>query len=276
MSILLGALILALLLLPGILFRLGYFSLPFSSRSFRAAFAEELLFSLFPSFLLQALGYWMADALFGVRERVLLLLFLNSDKVAASPIGRMDVLGFTGYALFLGVLAYLAGAGFRVVSLRRGLHLKYSFLRIYSEWEIYFKGFILDYPKQESGRTHRDVIGCSLDVLVETKEGSVLYCGFLEKYVLTKEEKLDRIYLTVVRRRRLADDAHLGATPPTPTLAEENLPSATAAEAFDQRYYHMPGDYLMILGDQIRNVHITYYFVNSEAETEESLSADAN
>lgn len=270
MNILLGALALALLLLPGLLFRLVYLSPTFSSRPLKNSFLDELLFSLVPAFVFQTAGYLVVDAwVSAVRENVFVLLLLNSDKLAAQKLTAVDIGRFGLYVVIVSGLAALMGLVVRRLSLRRGWHQKYSFLRIYTEWEIYFEGFILDDPRQEGIGKRTDILERWLDVAVEAKDGTLLYSGYLDKYVLTKDEKLDRIYLTAVRRRKLSDDLK-GAPDELPEGAAQEAEYSTtegeadtlAAEAtatdFDDRYYFMPGHYFMIPGAEIRNINITF------------------
>lgn len=113
---------------------------------------------------------------------------------------------------------------------------------------------------------------------VEAKDGTLLYSGYLDKYVLTKDEKLDRIYLTAVRRRKLADDVQ-GPPGDLPAGAAEVMDySESATDAaptdgeapteFDLRYYFMPGHYFMIPGAEIKNINITYLLKDVEAPAE--------
>lgn len=265
MSILLGALLLALLLLPGFIFRTGYLARPFSSKSFSSTFFEELLFSLIPAFLLQVGGYLLIEQWRGVNESKFILLLINSDKSALQPLNAHDIGSFAAYLCALFAIAFGLGYLLRLLAIRTRLHLRYTLFRVYNEWEIYFEGYILDYP-DKAGEAKK-VMYSWLDVLVDTKEGAYIYSGFLDNYVLGKDDTLNRLYLTAVRRRPFSKDnvaqvnRALGnaATdivnydlPPDPLILPDE-------PALDDRYYFMPGDYFMIPGDEIRSVNITYY-----------------
>lgn len=233
MNIVLGALLLALLLLPGILFRLAYLALPLSNRSLKSSFLEELVFSLIPAFAFQVGGYALVEKFGpGLNEQKLVLL------------------------------------------------LRYSVFRIYNEWEIYFDGHILDIPDQKATHRQAQIVERGVDVMVQTTEGCFLYVGLLEKYVISKDEKLDRIYLSSVRRRKLADDvdatAYLDAdaisaaddTPEEIVVGNpEELKREVEASKDSAHYYHMPGHYFMIPGSEIKNIHITYYFEPDDSAT---------
>ena len=81
-------------------------------------------------------------------------------------------------------------------------------------------------------------------MLVETKEGSVLYCGLLDEFYLS-EDGVDRICLYEVYCRRFDQDIK----------DSERMPN----KSFDERYYKMPGDLFVIPYSQIRNLNLTYY-----------------
>lgn len=264
MNILFGALLLALLLVPGFIFRMAYLAKP-ASKSFHSTFLEELPFSLLPAFILQAAGYLVVKLFGTLNERVFLLLLLNSDKATATSLGGRDVGLFTLYLMALCVVAMALGWGLRLLALRTRLHLRYSLFRIYNEWQIYFDGIILDYP-DKAGES-RNVLYRWLDVVTENKEGAFIYSGILDEYVLGKDDTLQRIYLTAVRRRRLADDSAASAVEPeanseetsTQSVANGSAQEPEALSRWAARYYFMPGDFFMIPGDQIKSINITYY-----------------
>ncbi len=265
MNFLLGALLLALLLFPGFIFRMGYLAKPFASKSLNSTFFEELLFSLLPAFILQVGGYLVVNSFSPVNERAFLLLLINSDKISTYPYSGRDIGLFALYLLALCGIALMGGLLFRALALRTRIHLRYSLFRIYNEWQIYFEGFTLDYPDEPGER--KDVLQKWLDVLVENKEASYIYSGFLYEYVLGKDDSLSRLYLTAVRRRKLEDDAVLSDEQSPASAPEDSTVDYDQEESggddmeagLDKRYYFMPGDYFMIPGSEIKSINITYY-----------------
>lgn len=265
MNILLGALLLALLLLPGFIFRTGYLARPFSSKSFSSSFLEELLFSLLPAFFLQVCGYLVVESWRGVSEAKIILLLTNSDKAALQPLNSTDIGLFAIYLSILFIIAFGLGFSLRQLAIRTKLHLRYTLFRIYNEWEIYFEGYILDYPDKAGDA--KKVMYSWVDVLVDTKEGSYICSGFLDNYVLGENDALNRLYLTAVRRRPFLKDAIGIVNAGTEPVASDEVNYDHPEDALppgmepglDDRYYFMPGDYFMIPGDEIRSVNITYY-----------------
>lgn len=265
MNILFGAVLLIILLLPGILFRLGYLALPFSSKGFRTSFLEELLISLVPAVIIQICAYLVTDVwICGVDEASIYALLTNQATGFIHQEARASIGLFLIYFLVTGTIAFFLGALLRGISIQRGLHLKYKFLRVFNEWEIYFEGYVLDYP-HVPGR-QGDIVERWLDVLVSTGEGSYLYSGMLRDYVITRDETLDRIYLLFVRRRKLSNDRKdgendllAGVSEPVGFRDDEEGSEAMDDEWIDDRYYFMPGDFFMIPGSEIKNINIRYY-----------------
>lgn len=142
------------------------------------------------------------------------------------------------------LLAVGIGKGSRELVEHFDLDIRVRWLRFNNEWYYLLSGRILNFPDwygSEAGK----VAKVQVDVVVETKEGSVLYCGLLDEFYLSKDG-LDRICLSQTFRRRLDQDA--------PNQTEKQID-----RQFDGRYYKMPGDLFVIPYSQIRNINLTYY-----------------
>lgn len=273
MNFLFGALLIFILLLPGVLFRIGYLSDP-NRKMFKSSFSEELLFSLVPTLLIQIPAYLFVNSfLWNVNENKFYLLFINSDKVLLNNVNSIEIFCFFAYTVIVNVAAVYMGAAARRFVLNRHLDFKYPILKIHNAWETYFEGFILDRP--DTPGTSKQIVHKWLDILTDSRDGDIIYSGYLQDYVVTRDEKLDRLYLTAVRRRLFKNDP-TGSNPGSDSLSSpenEDLnninydpPSAeleTTATEIDKelnnRYYFMPGDYFMIPGAQIKNINITYF-----------------
>ena len=138
--------------------------------------------------------------------------------------------------------AFSAGKVFRLLVEQTHLDILFHSLRYNNDWYYLLTGRVMS----EVGWTQKtdSVKYVFVDVLVETKEGSVLYCGLLDEFYLSKDG-VDRICLSEVYRRSFIDDIKEG----------ERLPD----KSLDERYYRMPGDLFVIPYSQIRNLNLTYY-----------------
>lgn len=267
MNFLFGAVLLILLILPGILFRLAYISVPSYSKAFRSSFQEEIIFAVGPAFLLQCVGFIITQQFCSIDENQLYLLLINNDKATANnPITNNEIGLFLLYNIALGIIAVLLGWLTRVIAIKTNFHQRFHFLRLFNDWELFFEGYILDNPDVPGSRAQ--VAEKWVDVLVSGKDGELIYTGLLVDYVVNREEKLERIYLLYTRRRRFTDDDSYG------DIFGEQDATHTTEEEIDQRYYQMPGDFFVILGSEIKNINITYFsYEIDEAPPEENSTS---
>ena len=80
-----------------------------------------------------------------------------------------------------------------------------------------------------------------VDLMVQVNEGTIIYTGVLNDYVLSKENGLDRIYLSEVVRRYLGDDHN-----------KKRLE------------YEMPGNFMVFPFDKVLNMNLTYYQIEED------------
>lgn len=277
MNFLFGALLLIIILLPGVVLRASYLSTSYGKRTFKLSVADELILSLIPTLLLQGIFYAVTNYfIINVDEQRLFYLFTNSDKVFAQPLPDWNILLFLAYTLVTCTAAALLGVWARKWVQRKKLFIKYPILRFYNDWHYIFRGIILDFPGHEGDAG--SVNNVWVDVITINKDDAYIYSGFLKEYYLTKDDGLDRIYLSNVRRRKLVQDAETGIAGMPPGAGIEDLSSALGnvevdydavlqkggdvdqiAAFVDDRYYFMPGDYFVIPYSEIKNINVTYY-----------------
>ena len=192
MSILFGALLIVMILLPGVIFRASYLNTAYAKKTFRSSFLDELLLCLGPTLIIQSLGYGVVEILFrNVNESLLYLLLINNDKAIAQDLTQKSVFLFTIYCLICYTVSWYFGIFARRIVIKRKLDIKYPILRLHNDWHYILSGVMLDFPGQPGYSSDVRIIW--VDVLVASKDGDVIYSGFLEHYVLSKEDGLDRI-----------------------------------------------------------------------------------
>ena len=274
MNILFNALLISLLLLPGVILRLSYLNIAHGKRTFKTTFAEELFISLILTFFIQFAGYIIVRLLFiPVDEPTLFLLLINSDKTLLHQLNPASIILFFVYCTIAYLVSWFLGALLRTVAMKKFWDVTYPIFRLHNNWYYILRGII---EEDEKGKKYfKRVKNVWVDILVENKEHSLIYSGFLFEFILSKEEGLDRLYLSGVRRRKFTDDKAEGNkkgendTLPTSEkktdleviyndkeIAENE--SITANDE-DGRYYYMPGDTFVIPYAQIANINIFYY-----------------
>ncbi|WP_420461095.1 DUF6338 family protein [Neolewinella sp.] len=245
MSLALGALLLVLFLLPGIIFRYFYLRSETLRKTVDFSLLSEAVFILVPSLLLHLLGGNLVAALgSGPDTRTLYLLLAGSVDDTALAVVERSLTPFILYILLLCVLGGLLGMLGQYVVLRRGWDEQFRFLRIYNDWDKYFSGRVL------SPERRKLLAFVQVDVVVSGGEGDILYTGELNNYSLNRDQGIDRIFISKVYRRRFRDDIV-----PDPPAGNQLQPFD---RSHDPRYYNMPGNFLVIPFSQVRNLNIVY------------------
>ncbi|PPK85686.1 hypothetical protein CLV84_2589 [Neolewinella xylanilytica] len=258
MGLAFGALLLATILLPGILFRYAYLRSDSLRKTVDFSLLSEAVFVLIPTLILHAFGWGLArlvgPALNLVPDLGVFYRLITGQLLTDAGLLRLErgLIPFILYILLLGAVAGWLGTLVQRWVLRNAWDDHFKLLRIFNDWDKYFTGHSV------SGDPRRSFDYVQVDVVVQSGEGDILYTGALANYSLNQEQGIDRIFMEVVYRRRLSDDLRLSET------ALADLPPANREE--DPRYYNMPGDYLVIPFGQIRNLNISYKKFETQAE----------
>lgn len=237
MNIALGTLIILFLLSPGFIIRYTFLKGPYSRKNYKPSITTEIFWAIIPAVFLQLSAlYILQISGYELDFQLIYLLLTGSDKIDDFTILSGSLGGFLLYYSIISFLA--AGIGFvaRWVVVHWQLDKKFGIFKINNEWYYLFSGRLLEDADE--------IDFIQIDALVQTPEGVVIYCGVLNDFYLTSEGGIDRLYLVNVYRRKFSDDYIVANVEP------KNL---------DDRYYNMPGDYLVIFGQTLLNLNLTYY-----------------
>jgi hypothetical protein len=251
MNLVFGSIFLFILLSPGLIFRFSYLQGTYSKLNFRISAVEELFWALIPALFLQLSGFLIIEKFVGIRVNLDLIydLITGNHDTDISVI-RSSAFLFLLYTAIIILIAVLAGVTLRALVRWFRLDLRLQFLRFRNEWHYLLSG------EHDSTGKKNNIILVQIDALLNSSEGNVIYSGILDNYFLTKDNSLDRLYLTNVYRRKLKDD--LDADKPNPGFLARDT---------DERYYAMPGYLFVIPYDKIINLNITYYMDELENES---------
>jgi len=260
MNIALGALLLFLLFIPGLLFRTSFLKSDSLKSNIDTTILNELLFVSVPALVLHLCGMLLVEALWEVEVRLDQFYYLITGAKDSAQIDfeviKFSLPGFTGYLILASVVAVSLGMILQRVVMHWDLDSKYPFLRLSNEWERLLSGRVL-------GPTdHKKIEFIQVDVLTSGDQGNMLYCGILEKYTLNSKVGLENIYMSSVYRRRLSSDYQAAASSLStelPVQESTDLTTSVLSKDEDDRYYNMPGDYFMIPISEVKNINITYY-----------------
>lgn len=166
---------------------------------------------------------------------VALALLAGGDAAATSTAlgiiasNAIWIVAYLGLSLLLGGLI---GGGLRAWITRRGLDLKYRFLRLSNPWHYLFLG--AEQPEMPDLAV--------LTVSVEMGGETYLYTGILDHYEYFPDGRLKYVRLVGAQRRLIGDDRRPDA---------EDDPS---------RYYTLDGEYLVLFFPDIKTMNIDYLY----------------
>lgn len=264
MNIALATLTLLIILYPGFLFRRFYYTGEFSKEYFKQSITDLIFSSILPGFLLHFIGYFFFIKGRAEFDVITIGTLLSGTSDSAKVTQAFEAVYkhapfVTRYFLGVSLLGMISGFMTLLVVRKTKLDRKFKMFRFQNEWYYIFSGEILDFPKVLGKAKEIDV--CYIDVLTNTAEGTVLYTGLLEEYILSREGGIDRIYLTDVKRRFFKNDID----------TNDDLTKEESGVDNDH-YYYMPGNLFVIPYNQIMNINVTYYNVTVSDEISEEIS----
>jgi hypothetical protein len=260
MSFAFPALLVFLLVLPGIILRYSYARGPWgwaSPTSLRRV-SEELAYGVAFALVLHAVWLLLARRL-GFEpdvDSIVLLLAGNFgqgdrylDRVLASVSDHYPWVA--GYLVSLyGASAIAGNLGHRAVRQLKLDHRTKTF-RFDNYWYYMLTGEVLDF--RENVGEWRRVDGVYFSAVVDHASDSYLYRGIVSDFIFDRDGALDTIVLADAHRRRLADDREEGAAR---TAVGPSVP--------DDRYYEIRGDFLVLRYSEIRTLNLDYFAVTLE------------
>jgi len=256
MNLLLSSILLFILVAPGLIFRFSYLQGTYAKLNFKVSAIDEIFWALIPALFFQLTAMLVLENIFLVQTRIdVIYQLITSDSSSDINFNtiRAGFLPFLIYTFSLILISAACGRLLRSIIRRLKLDIRYRFFRLNNEWHYLFSGEILDFPDVIGKSENIEII--QVDLLANTSEGSVIYSGILQDYYLSKDNGLDRLYLSQVYRRKLKDD-----------LAYSDQSNI---QKLDERYYQMPGELFVIHYDKIINMNVTYHRFSLEEEKED-------
>jgi len=172
------------------------------------------------------------------------------DKFTAIKITISSINNIIAYNLYLWISSAVLGYSIKRIVRELKLDRKWKLLRFQNEWHYLITGEILDFPKILGEASDIDIV--SVDAMVETNNGTIIYSGIIQDYLLSKQGGLELIYLTEVTRRYLKSD---------------NLNNAdTKGNSMQDGYYYIPGDFVVLPYKDIKNINISYYSIEEDED----------
>jgi hypothetical protein len=253
MNLIFGSVFLFILISPGLIFRFSYLQGSYAKLNFKVSAIDEVFWALVPALFFQILGVWIIEHWLGIPIRLDVIYYLITANGAADfKVIDNGLMPFLGYTTVVIVVSVATGVITRFIIRGFRMDRKWKFLRFGNEWYYLLSGEMsAEFRNTNIFNQRKPELIIQVDTLVSSSEGNIIYSGTLENYFLSKENGLDRIYLSNVYRRKLKDD--LGNDQPNVGYLERHL---------DSRYYAMPGEILVLPYDKVINLNVTYYNLN--------------
>jgi len=232
MNIAFPAFFLLALILPGFIFTNAYErteNTTLDKKPFEASSASALMCALFLQLIHASVVHFTIKEI----DFELCIKILTGVKLTQSDIESLSPdLGFIGsYFVCLYIASYILGKLLQKIVFCLNPY-KSSPLAFDTPWYYELKGKL-------SSESDAQIIKVSC--LLDTKDGSYLYYGYLDDFYLDKDGQLDRIVLFDVYRRDIRNDDH--------------------GDADTNRYYQIKGERLILKYSQVINLNIEYLYI---------------
>ncbi len=260
MNIAFPALLIFLLILPGILFRYAYRKGFWRSPVRLHSVSEEFTQGVFLALIIHFIALLVIKTLFKVEIRFdsLLLLLTGwpglSDQYIIDYIDSAVTVPYAvlGYAIAINAISYLLGFGLHWFVRRCRLDLRYDRLRFDNEWHYLFSGeaVVFTIPRKDRKFTiirellheYRDAVTV-ITCIVNLHDASYFYLGVLWDYYFDRSGQLDKILLSTAQMRKI-------------DLVPDN------GEDAEETFQNVRGDNLILKYENIINLSVEYILLS--------------
>ncbi len=238
MNIAFPALLIFLLILPGLIFNSAFYKIedtplayvPFTNKTIISTVVTVILHMIglvvVVSFVHSSLNKWpLLILISGVQDK--------EYSAAITSLTTHQLFFFAIYLLVVYLLAYLCGYLLRFLIIRFEWD-KYSIFEIDSPWYYLFKGY-----EWEDGKPN----GVQIAAIMEMGGKCHLYIGILKKFFFNGDGNIDRLVLTSAMRREIENDKNFDEEP------ESSL---------TKRFYPIDGDYFVLKYSEIKNLNVQF------------------
>lgn len=209
MEVALGALIIIILLLPGISFRKGYFSEEFSNQYTIKDFFQLFVNTFIPSVVIYLIALPII-LIFGYSYniKVLIALVSSNENLFEKAVEHVydtqtEILIFQ---LVINLISFFIGYKLKNYLIEKSLDSKIEFFRYKNIWHYVLSAKFINFKRSQVSlyeNTVEDVDITYVDALVSVGEKVFIYNGMLVDYQLASEGKLDFLIIKDVQRKQV-------------------------------------------------------------------------
>lgn len=209
MEFALSALIVLVLLLPGISFRKGYFSEEFSNQYTIKDFFQLFVNTFIPSIVLYFLALPFILT-FGYEYNIetLISLISSNEEMFVKSVEKVKELQteIFIFQIVINLISFLIGYFLKNYFIKQSYDSKIEFFRYKNIWHYLLSARFIDFKRsQVSLNTNKveDVDITYIDALVSVGDKVFIYNGMLVDYQLASEGKLDILIIKDVQRKQI-------------------------------------------------------------------------
>lgn len=237
MNIAFPALLIFLLILPGLIFNSAFYKIENTPLTY-VPFTNKTIISSIITLVLHIIGLSVLTRLFHHSLNIQPLLILISGAqgkeyfAVLSSLSTVQLFFSVVYLLVIYFVAYTFGYLLRFLIIQFEWD-RYSIFEIDSPWYYLFKGYVW-----EDGKPG----GVRVAAILEISGNCFLYVGILEKFFLNGSGNIDRLVLTNAMRREIKNDKN---------PYEHDIHSS-------KRFYPIDGDYFVLKYSEVKNLNVQF------------------
>ncbi len=209
MEIAIGALVIIVLLLPGISFRKGYFSEEFSNQYTIKDFFQLFVNTFIPSVILYLLSLPIISIIgYSYNIKVLIGLVSSNDNLFEKSLEHVyntqtEILVFQ---LVINIISFIIGYWLKNFFIKKSIDSKFEFFRYKNIWHYVLSAKFIDFERSQIqlySDNVEDVDITFVDALVSVGNKVFIYNGMLVDYQLASEGNLDFLIVKDVQRKQI-------------------------------------------------------------------------
>lgn len=209
MEVALGALIVVVLLLPGISFRKGYFSEEFSNQYTIKDFFQLFVNTFIPSIILYLIALPII-LIFGYKYNIAIIVGLlsSNDNLFIESVKKIEKLQneILIFQFIINSISFFIGYKLKNHLIKNSFDSKIEFFRYKNIWHYVLSAKFINFNRSQVSlnvNTVEDVDITYVDALVSVGEKVFIYNGMLVDYQLASEGNLDFLIIKDVQRKQI-------------------------------------------------------------------------
>jgi hypothetical protein len=204
-----------LFVLPGVIFRRGYYSKTFSKQFIKTSPFDIFMSSLIPGVVIQVVCVLFVNTLIWTIDFKSVLSIMSSNEESFNLGISALIANFNKVACFFllqMLFSWLTGRFLKGIVRGMKLDIRYKLFRFRNKWHYILKGEIIHFPENQVDKQQIGGVDYTyVDAMTTINDQIIIYSGVLSDYHLTDQGSgLEHIELTNVYKRNLTCNTTAG------------------------------------------------------------------